>query len=58
MNKNKFETLCEGVLIPKIDETVKRRVKPIRQMLDIMARALAHIERKIDGIESSVKRRE
>jgi hypothetical protein len=55
MNKNKFETLCEQVLVPQIDDVVRRRMKPLRQMLDIMARALAHIERKIDRMEPPEK---
>lgn len=55
MNKNKFATLCENVLIPQIDDVVRKRVKPLRQMVDILARALAHIERKIDRMEPPEK---
>ncbi len=58
MNKSKFETLCEQVLIPQIDNLVRRRVRPVQKTLDILARAMAHIERKIDRIEATGDRKQ
>ena len=58
MNKNKFQNLCEQVLIPQIDEVVRRRTRSIQKTLDILARALAHIERKIDRLDPSNRGRE
>jgi hypothetical protein len=58
MNKSKFEKLSEQVLIPQIDDLVRRRVRPVQKTLDILARALAHIERKVDRIEAVGDRRQ
>lgn len=50
MLTKKFETLCEEVLLPKIDEMLRGHLKEVHEVLDITNRELARIEQKIDDM--------
>lgn len=60
MNKQKFQNLCERVLIPKFDKIVRSRLrsleeqtKSIADILDLTAGALARLEGMIDRFSST-----
>lgn len=57
MTRDKFEQLCERVLVPRIGDLLHRLlIEREDDTLDVIARELASIERKIDEIAQQLRR--
>jgi hypothetical protein len=51
MNKEHFASLCDQVLIPRLDTLLNSKLADVHDTLDIMAAELARIETKTVGQE-------
>ena len=52
MKKEKFQSLCEQVLIPRIGDFMYRHLNTIEETLDIFGREFGRIGERLDRIES------
>jgi len=46
-----FAKLCEEVLVPQIEEVVRRRVKNLQETLEILARGVHEVHERLDEQE-------
>ena len=54
MTKDNFASLCDQVLVPRIGDLLRRELLERDDMLEILARQLARIEKQLSSIETSV----
>ena len=50
MTRDKFEELCESVLVPRIGDLLHRLLSDREETLEVIARELARIEKKLDAV--------
>lgn len=48
MTHDKFQTLCEKVIVPRIAGLIEHQIVELSDTLEMIAGGLARIERKID----------
>lgn len=56
MTKDKFEQLCERVLVPRIGDLLRRLLIEREDTLELIAREIASLERKVDAIAETLRR--
>lgn len=56
MTKDKFQELCERVLIPRIGDVVYRQVSEVNETLESFAREIARIGQRLDRILAQLDR--
>jgi len=50
MTKDKFQTLYEQVLVPRMSDLMHRQLTSVHEMLDLIAAELTRIESLLDEI--------
>jgi len=55
MTKEKFQTLCDQVLVPRIGALLHSQLLELHATLDIIAAELIRLEQRLDGIAEEVR---
>lgn len=48
MSQDEFVRLCDEILIPRIEAVIQERLRPLREMVEMLARGLADIHDRFD----------
>ncbi|MBV9063605.1 MAG: hypothetical protein JOY77_11860 [Alphaproteobacteria bacterium] len=56
MTKDKFEVLCERVLLPKIGDLLHAQLGDLVEMQELMSRELARMNRGFELLVAELKR--
>ena len=51
MTKDKFELLCERVLVPKIGDLMHRQLAPLHDTLEMIAAELTRLGRRMERLQ-------
>jgi hypothetical protein len=57
MTNDKFKTLCEQILVPRIGDLIHSQLAEVHEILGIIARELARIEEVVDEIAADSRNR-
>jgi hypothetical protein len=57
MTKDKFQSLCESVLLPRLGDLMHRQLLDLDESLEIMSRELIRIDAKLAHIASIIEQK-
>jgi hypothetical protein len=52
MTKDKFQSLCDRILVPRMGDLLHQHLSPVHETLEIMAAELVRIGRRLEQLAS------